>query len=140
MMNVNGFVKCIFNEVFELTQEFKGVYTNELPLIQVVNYCDVFSAGDNNEQGGYTTGCYIRGNKTVYLFKDVINTLLNTYDDIDEELYIVNVLSHELTHHLQYLNNESFDMNTDYLNRPHEIEAREISELVTLKYADIYDL
>lgn len=138
MINVKGLVNCLLDEVFEMTKEVKAVNTCLVPEIKVVNYSDLIDDSDNKEEDGYTTGCYIRSTYTVYLFKDVINTFLNKYDDVDEELYIINVLSHELTHFLQHINGEEFDLSLPYLDRPHEIEAREISEIVTIKYSEMY--
>lgn len=42
----------------------------------------------------------------------------------------LNTLAHELTHYMQFLNDEEFDMITDYYERAHEVEAREIGERV----------
>ena len=42
--------------------------------------------------------------------------MFNTFD----------TLAHELTHYMQFLNDEEFDMITDYYERAHEVEAREI--------------
>lgn len=138
--NVKGMINCIKEEVFEYTCTAKHVNAC-IPKIVVMNAPEWLIHEDNQDIAtlgkGKTLGMYLPELMTVFIFEDSINYFLEKDDTIEETLFIVNTLSHELTHYLQHVNNEPFDNTAPYMERAHEVEARNISKTVTLYYNSV---
>lgn len=133
--NIEGIVKRVFNDVWELVQENKDYYTDLTPELNIFDKIH----DDNKEAEGNVCGIFDIHTLTISLSKDDINEVINRTErdfneTVDVEGFIVNVLAHEMCHYLQFMKGEKFDMKSPYHERWHELEAQEVAYYTTNMY------
>lgn len=87
--------------------------------------------------GGTCLGMYLDDVKRIAInVAGIMQMVIKQTQECDMELaglLMVDTIAHEITHYLQDMNGETFDMITSYYERAHEKEARAVGQHVATK-------
>ena len=119
-----------YDAIFHYVCLFKQTVAAEIEVVKLTTEDNFLNRASQKQSGGenYIFGAYPHGEKCILLNMDAIARAAIEYEWSTGELMFntFDTLAHELTHYMQFLNDEEFDMITDYYERAHEVEAREI--------------